>query len=153
MPSIRRNFRMTNSATTGEHIPPHLYWTKNLTIGHALIDTDHRRIFDIANQLQAEFVEQPEHSIVGEALVELIEHTGDHFMREEALMQAVRYPGVEEHRLEHATMMHQVNELHRRFMERKANISVEVSEFLHEGLVPHILNTDMELGRYLRSIR
>ena len=153
MPSTCRDFRMTNSATTGPYTPPHLYWTKNLAIGHALIDTDHRRIFDIANQLQAEFVEQPEHSIVGEALVELIEHTGDHFLREEALMKAVRYPGVEEHRVEHAALMNQVNELHRSFMEGKANISVEVSEFLHKGLVPHILNTDMALGHYLRNIR
>jgi hypothetical protein len=38
-------------------------------------------------------------------------------------------------------------------MEGKANISVKVPEFLHKALVPHILNTDMGLGRCLRSVR
>lgn len=147
-----RESDMSQTLTTpSANVPPHLYWTKNLFIGHTMIDTDHRRIFDLANRLRTEFLEQPEFSIVGEVLVELIEHTGDHFLREEALMQALRYPGYEKHKQEHQALMDQVNELHRRFMDGDVTVTTEVSDFLRRGLVPHIMNTDMELGRSLHS--
>ena len=144
---------MTTSSTTDSYNPSSLYWTKNLLIGHSMIDADHRRVFDLANKLRAEFLEEPEHSIVGEVLVELIEHTGDHFLREEALMRALRYPDYEKHKAEHTVLMHQVNDLHLRFMEGNGTLAVEVSKFLHEGLVPHIMKSDMELGRHLRPER
>lgn len=144
---------MATSAPTSSYSPSSLYWTRNLLIGHAMIDADHRRVFDLANKLRAEFLEEPEHSIVGEVLVELIEHTGDHFLREEALMRAIRFPGYEKHKQEHTVLMHQVNDLHLRFMEGNGTLAIEVSKFLHEGLVPHIMKADMELGRHLRPDR
>jgi hemerythrin len=142
---------MFKSTTTDEVQSPYLSWTKDLSIGHELIDADHQHIFDTANRLQAEILEDPEHSIVGEVLVDLIEHTGGHFMREEALMQAIQFPGYEEHKLQHKMLMDKVNNLHRQFMNGRNNLSVEVSEFLRRSLVHHILNSDMELGRCMRA--
>ena len=163
MPRNGREPAMANSATSttttsdrsdrSNRNAPLLYWTKNLFIGNALIDADHRRIFDLTNRLRADLIEQPEYSIVGELLVELIEHTGEHFMREEALMKAIRYPSYELHKLEHTALMHTVNDLHRRYMEGKDDVAAEVSDFLHKGLVPHILHADMALGRSMRSAR
>lgn len=142
---------MFASTTTTDCNPPDWDWTGELSIGHELIDADHRAIFETARRLQAEILEDPEYSIVGAVLVELIEHTGGHFMREEALMQELRFPGYEEHQLEHRMLMHKVNSLHRRFMHGHSNLSIEVSEFFWKSLVPHILNSDMELGRSLRA--
>lgn len=144
---------MFNSPPTNEHDSPYVSWTKELSIGHELIDADHQHIFDIANRLQAEMLEEPEYSIVGEVLVELIEHTGGHFMREEALMQAIQFPGYEKHKLEHDLLMEKVNDLHRQFMDGHSNLTVKVSEFLRKGLVLHILNSDMELGRCMRAAK
>jgi hemerythrin len=144
---------MFKSTTTDEVQSPYLSWTKDLSIGHELIDADHQHIFDTANRLQAEILEDPEHSIVGEVLVDLIEHTGGHFMREEALMQAIQFPGYEEHKLQHKMLMDKVNNLHRQFMNGRNNLSVEVSEFLRRSLVHHILNSDMELGRCMRAAK
>lgn len=144
---------MFNSTSTNQSDPHYLSWTKDLSIGHELIDADHQAIFDIANRVQAEILEDPEYSIVGEVLVELIEHTGGHFMREEALMEAIRFPGYEDHKLEHQMLMHKVNSLHRRFMQGHSNLSIEVADFLQKSLVPHIMNSDMELGRCMRAVK
>lgn len=118
-----------------------------MAIGHPMIDEDHRHIFDIANRLQAELLDDPEHSIVGEVLVELIEHTGDHFVREEALMQAANYPGYAMHKQEHGELMKMVNDLHYRFMNRPGNIAVDVADFFRKSLIPHFTNWDVKLGR------
>ncbi|HJV54138.1 MAG TPA: bacteriohemerythrin [Noviherbaspirillum sp.] len=142
---------MLNSPTIREHDSPQVSWTEDLSIGHAMIDADHRHIFDIANRIQEELLEQPEYSIVGEVLVELIEHTGDHFLREEALMQALRYPEYDAHKREHETLMQKVNALHRRFMDGEGNLSAEVAEFMQDNLIRHIVQTDKELGRSMRA--
>ncbi|GAB3549907.1 hypothetical protein GCM10027343_32300 [Noviherbaspirillum agri] len=95
--------------------------------------------------------EEPEHSIVGAVLVELIEHTGGHFEREEALMEAVQFPHLEQHRLEHKALMEKVNTLHRRFMDGRGDVVAEVYEFLRRAMVPHILQSDTAIGRHMHG--
>lgn len=141
---------MFPSTLKNEYDSPYL-WTKDLAIGHELIDADHQAIFAIANKLQAEILEDPDYSIVGEVLVELIEHTGGHFMREEALMLEIQYPKYEEHQLQHKMLMTKVNDLHRQFMDGRKNLSVEVAEFLRKWMVHHITHSDKELGRYMHA--
>ncbi|HEY0845433.1 MAG TPA: bacteriohemerythrin [Noviherbaspirillum sp.] len=136
-----------------------LVWTQDLAIGNEMIDEDHQAIFEIANRLQAEIAtrmsaeeqEEPQHSIVGEVLVELIEHTGGHFMREEALMQSISFPWYEEHKLQHKMLMNKVNSLHREFMRGRNDVSLEVAEFVLKWMIPHIMHADMELGRCIRA--
>jgi hemerythrin len=144
---------MFNSTTANTCVSPCISWTEELAIGYEPIDEDHRAIFATADRLQADMAEEPEHSIVGQVLVELIEHTGGHFLREEVLMRAVGFPEYEQHRLQHQLMMQAVNSLHRRFMDGRRNISADVAEFLQKALVPHILKADAQLGRFMREDR
>ena len=129
-------------------------WSQDLAIGHELIDADHQDIFDIAQRLQAEIMsEDPEYSIVGEVLVELIEHTGGHFAREEALMREIAFPAYEAHKREHSLLMQKVNDLHRQYMDSRtsSNLPIEVANFIQYGLVRHIMRSDMELGHYMHA--
>ena len=127
-------------------------WSHDLAIGHELIDADHQSIFETAQRLQKEILEdEPEYSIVGEVLVELIEHTGGHFAREEALMQEIGFPAIEAHKREHALLMQKVNDLHRQFMDGRSNLPVEVAKFIQYGLVRHIMKSDVELSQYMRK--
>ncbi|HZW20887.1 bacteriohemerythrin [Noviherbaspirillum sp.] len=127
-------------------------WSTDLAIGHEVIDADHRHIFETADALQAEMREdEPAHSIVGKVLVGLIEHTGGHFAREEALMQESGFPGSDAHKREHALLMQKVNALHRRFMDGCPDMAAEVADFIQHGLVRHIMKSDMELGRHVRK--
>lgn len=145
---------MSETAMTQQMDMQFFSWSEALSIGHNEIDADHQDIFEIANRLQEEMQgEEPEHSIVGEVLVELIEHTGGHFQREEALMEAIRFPHLEQHRLEHKLLMEKVNTLHRRFMDGRGDVVAEVYEFLRRAMVPHILRSDMELGKQMRGER
>lgn len=143
---------MSHSMTSSQIESPFLSWTEALSIGHEAIDADHQDIFEIANRLQAEMQgEEPEHSIVGEVLIELIEHTGGHFMREETLMEAIRFPKLEQHRLEHKLLMEKVNTLHRRFMDGRGDVAAEVYEFLLKSMVPHIMHSDMQMAQQMRG--
>lgn len=146
---------MTNVTAKKASDSSYVTWTPDLAIGHQMIDDDHRSIFDLANRLQAEIdaTEEPEYSIVGEVLVELIEHTGSHFMREEALMQAIGYPAYAKHKAEHDVLMTKVNSLLRRFMDGEKNVSLDVSAFMRQWLVRHIMTFDRELGKKMHSVK
>jgi hemerythrin len=138
--------------TTPSQIESPFHWTEALSIGHEQIDADHQDIFEIANRLQEEMQgEEPEHSIVGEVLVELIEHTGGHFMREESLMEAIHFPYLEQHKREHKLLMEKVNTLHRRYMDGRGDVVAEVIDFLRHAMVPHIMHSDMGLGKQMRG--
>lgn len=143
---------MLNSAITSIGDAP-LTWTDELLTGHERIDADHRQIFDIAHRLEAEIQAQPEHSVVGEVLVELIDYTGEHFEREESLMQAIRFSGYEEHKREHDLLVQKVDQLHRQFMDGNGNSAGEVLDFLRKWLTRHILSLDMALVRTIRAAK
>ncbi|HYC41563.1 MAG TPA: bacteriohemerythrin [Noviherbaspirillum sp.] len=131
-----------------------LAWSQDLAIGHELIDADHQDIFDAAQRLHAEITsEEPEYSIVGEVLVELIDHTGGHFAREEALMREIGFPAYEAHKREHTLLMQKVNDLHRQYMDSRSsrNLPIEVAKFIQYGLVRHIMRSDMELASFMRA--
>jgi len=143
---------MSHSMTPTALASPFPTWTEALSIGHDAIDADHQDIFGIASRLQQEMQgEEPEHSIVGEVLIELIEHTGGHFRREEALMEAIRFPKLEQHRIEHKLLMEKVNALHRRFMDGRGDVTADVYEFLLKAMVPHIMHSDMQMARQMRG--
>ncbi|RZI44201.1 bacteriohemerythrin [Herbaspirillum sp. HC18] len=144
---------MSNLSPLNERDLNDFIWTEDLAVGDERIDADHRAIFDIAHRLQAELLDEPEHSIVGEVLVELIDYTGEHFEREEARMRAMKFAEYEEHKAAHSVLMHKVNNLHRRFMDGHGNLFNEVSEFLREALVPHIMTADTRLGRGMREAK
>lgn len=146
---------MFNSTMPNDRDSLYATWTDDLSISNEMIDADHKHIFDIANRLHTEILEDPdaEYSVLGEVLVELIDHTGEHFNREEALMQEIRFPGYEGHKLEHDLLMNKVNELHRQFMDGRSDVAIKVSEFLRNWLISHIHKSDMELGQYMRASR
>lgn len=144
---------MQSNDTLTKDASSYLVWDKDLAMGQALLDADHQHIFRITNRLQSEILNQPdiECSVVGEVLVELIEHTGAHFAREESVMRAARFPEYREHKKQHDALMKKVDALHRQYMDGGEDISDQVSRFLLQQLVPHILTTDMDVGRWLRS--
>lgn len=142
---------MLNSATTCISNASSLSWTDDLLTGHERIDADHRNIFDIAHRLEAEILAPPEHSCVGEVLVELIEYTGEHFLREEAIMRSIGFSGYDEHKREHDLLVQKVNALHRNFMDGNGDSSGEVLDFLRMWLTHHILHMDMELVRSIKA--
>lgn len=147
---------MLETTEKKELVTLQLAWSQDLAIGHELIDADHQDIFDAAQRLHAEISsEEPEYSIVGEVLVELIDHTGGHFAREEALMREIGFPGYEAHKREHTLLMQKVNDLHRQFMDSRtsSHLPVEVAKFIQYGLVRHIMRSDMELGSFMRATR
>ena len=76
---------------------------------------------------------------------------GRHFAFEEKLMLEHGYEEVDSHRAAHAYLADRVNEMVSRHQQASSVSLDELTVFLRQWLISHILHTDMELGAALNA--
>lgn len=100
-----------------------LAWRDDWLLGIGHLDSDHREMVRLFNRLVEAATRQgrpPDASVQRDAcspldcLGSLIEHLRDHFAVEEAFLQSIGYPGVPEHKSEHALCLAELSDLQRR---------------------------------------
>lgn len=121
-------------------------WTDDLSVGNVFIDADHRKMIDIINHLHDAMREQRGQEALDKVLFDLIIYTKGHFMREEDYMATIGYPGLDAHRHEHQMLLWKVGEQYDKFKAGKANMAIEVANFLHAWLLAHMLGSDLALA-------
>ena len=130
---------------------PLFLWKKSYEVGIAEIDVQHRRLVGFINELSDAMMVKQGHRAVPHVLEELIDYIQLHFTSEEGLMQEMNYPALDEHCQEHLEMTKQILEFKARYSRDHDLSPSELLAFLCEWLKDHILASDKELGKYLRS--
>lgn len=130
---------------------PIIAWSDLLLVGHAQIDADHRRMFEIADRLHAGIREARKDVLVREVIGELMDYTLTHFAREEALMKAVGLPGLEDHRFEHELITYRLRNLQRDAYSGRQGLAEDLEIFLDRWLARHILTSDAQAAAALRQ--
>lgn len=120
-----------------------IHWTQKLETGIPFVDADHRMLVGLLNQVDEGIETLEETSILGSVLNALNDYTVFHFAREEAMLMACGYAGLEEHRGIHARISGRVAKITRKFRQNPAGVEKkEVRDFLHQWLVEHIQTED-----------
>lgn len=126
-------------------------WTDDLCTGSHLIDGDHRKLISMINALYDSMIKGQANDIISKVLHNLMLYTGEHFGREEAEMQRIRYAASIAHKLEHTLLIKRVQELKAKLdAGTKINVT-EVASFLNDWLRNHILKVDMKLAAALNQ--
>lgn len=116
-----------------------IQWMADFEIGIPVVDAQHRRLVEIANNLHA--LQTSPKRWLG-ALEDLMAYAQYHFSLEERLMSAVGFDGFEGHRLAHEALAERVAAM----WHDRANIMPEqVLELLVTWVLNHILTCDQEL--------
>lgn len=116
-------------------------WTQDLNTGIEVIDTQHRRIVDYINQLEAA-VKQRDRAAVGGVLVDLTDYTLSHFAFEESLQEDAGYMFAKPHKSVHEVFARRIA----RYQERHNvgdDIAAELHAMLVSWLIDHIKRDDM----------
>ena len=130
-----------------------LTWRDDWTLRIDTLDDDHRDIVKLLLEIERRFADEPDTPCEpGDAaaegdLYEVLDRLGafarQHFRREEEFMRTIDYPGLPEHRSEHALLMAEhtamVRELRERGLERLGPRELEA---LKHWVVAHILGGD-----------
>ena len=128
-----------------------LAWSNALSVGVKEIDDQHKKLVDLANQLNDAMKAGHGKDAIGSILVELVRYTQSHFAFEEKLMDTHKYPATEKHKAEHKDLVKSVGDFKAQFDRGDATLTTSVMNFLRDWLTKHILSSDRALGRDLNT--
>jgi len=126
-------------------------WKEEYSVDHAEIDTQHKRLFQLAGDLHSAMTEGKGKAALSTTLNSLIEYTKHHFACEEKLMQKHHYPDYAAHKAFHDDLTARVLEFEKSFTAGKTLMTVELFQFLKDWLSHHIGETDRKVSEYLKT--
>ena len=120
-------------------------------VGIEQIDHEHRQLFEIAGRVHDGLSASTDEALAAArtATAELLEYTATHFASEEALMAAAAYPELEAHQALHRQLLSQARDMEIRAEFEEQLVPVELSRFLYNWLVDHIMANDKKFGAYM----
>ncbi len=124
-------------------------WSEELSTGIQEVDTQHRRLVDIINELHVAVLDRREKQLMSRIFTELVEYTKTHFAFEEELFERHGYPGEEAHKLQHQHLAQRVIDLKEEFDGGNTAVTLEVMRFLRDWLADHIIGSDKHYAPFL----
>jgi len=123
-------------------------WSPEMEIGHQKVDQQHKKLFEIAAMLSGD----ADQLRVMRVLASLSEYVQVHFREEESLLEEIGYPKLAEHKAIHDAFRARLAKLYTNAGGMALDrITDEVRLMVNDWLVNHILVTDREYVKYLRS--
>lgn len=129
------------------------HWTESLAVGQRTIDEQHRELIDRFRWLLEACKEGKGRDKVAELFDFLDTYVIFHFQAEEQLMAEHDYPGLLEHKSQHAWLVGKLSELKGTLQADgpSFHLVVEANQTLLNWIVEHIRSTDVRFGKYLQS--
>jgi hemerythrin len=126
-------------------------WKPEYSVGYAEIDNQHKKLFELADELHSAMTSGKGKDVLGKTLENLIAYTKGHFATEERLMQTHKYPDYPRHKAVHDALTARVVGFQKDFETNRTALSVGVLEFLKDWLTHHIGETDRKIASYLKA--
>lgn len=126
-------------------------WNPIYETGYAPVDTQHRRLFEMVNQLHDGIVKGAGREIMGPTLKGLAKYTVEHFRTEEGLMTTKNYPFLQRHKQFHDDLVQRVTDLLEQFDKGHMVLPLTLSRFLADWISHHIKEEDKTLIDWLRA--
>ena len=129
-------------------------WKNSYATRILVIDNDHQKLIELTDRLEGLSQEaQPDCRLIGNQLERLIDYTGYHFQREQAMMAQHAVVGINQHIAEHAEFISVAKDA---YADWNLNGSMEVLKslikYLSSWLIEHISSRDMELAEQLLRV-
>jgi hemerythrin len=117
-------------------------WEHELSVNNELIDSQHKKLVDILNELYTALNEKKDKEVLHGLLDDLILSIAEHFRTEEHFMVLAAYPLFNEHKREHDDLVRQALSLQTAYKSGKVQITNDVLDFLNIWLLKHIEGAD-----------
>lgn len=126
-------------------------WDDDYSVGIAEVDTQHRKLVGLVNDLHDAMSVGKGRSVLSSVLTELVEYTAYHFKTEEDLFEQFDYPDRAEHKRLHDELTAKAVKLKESYDQGNQMITIEVMVFLSDWLRVHILQEDKQYSAFLTS--
>jgi hemerythrin-like metal-binding protein len=131
-------------------LPDYIEWDAKYEIHHDLIDSQHRIFVMLLNKLIANIVKGFTKEHLSRDIRELKKYAEFHFLSEENVMYDCDYPGLTNHELIHAEILHELNVLEERVIQDQASAE-DVVLMLKNWLFSHIAIEDNHISQFIKE--
>jgi len=125
--------------------------TPDLLTRVGLIDSQHRRLFDLVNELNRGVVEGISHEKMLQIFDSLLAYAGKHFQDEEDYMRKAKYSEYDAHVKVHESFVAKVQTTRADFAAGRGMVASEIIRFLTDWLVNHIGRTDLRYAPAMKK--
>lgn len=130
---------------------PLINWIDSYNINVSPVDTQHRGLADLINELHDAMLKGAGTSVIGEVVDRLVDYTVSHFDMEEELMRRYGYPGYDDHKREHEKLVQWVAPVQQAVRAGKRQVTVDVMKVLKEWFINHTQGIDRKMGPFLND--
>jgi len=129
-----------------------LIWSSTIESGHALMDKQHKELFEHINKFFDSLNNEISREETIETLNYLVEYVGHHFRTEEELMQEISYPYFKKHQTEHRQIVEQLAACYKllRSESNSETVIKDTTQMLLVWAEEHIPDSDIKLARYIK---
>jgi hemerythrin-like metal-binding protein len=126
-----------------------LVWDAKYCVNIREIDRQHRKLFDLLNDLYEAMQEGLGKDLIGEALGNLVDYTAYHFIWEEKLFRQHGYAEEAAHRAGHARLTTQLNAMKQKFDDGQTNVTMDMLRYLRDWLNDLVTGEDRKYAPFL----
>lgn len=126
-------------------------WDESLSVNVAEIDSQHRKLVAMINELHDAMKSGKGKDVLGRILSGLISYTDSHFKAEEKYFAQFKYPDTAAHVKEHVAFVKKVTEFQTDFEGGRLTVSIDTLYFLRDWLQGHIKGTDKKYSAFFHE--
>lgn len=126
-----------------------LSWNDQYLIGQSTIDDEHKTLFRLINDFHTHWSENRDRKDVARVLNQLIQYGELHFQDEERIMAQEGYPELESHCAIHEKLIDEIFKLNEELADQSRLLERDITKFLKQWLVDHIVHNDYEFRNFL----
>ncbi len=131
-----------------------LAWADHLSVGNAMIDSDHRNLIELVNRIQCAIGKRDPIKL-SRAMESFAAFMHVHLKNEEQLAEAVNFP-LGQNRLEHQQLMYEIkcmlDNLDPEYSVWPDNVVEKYSRLLSDWMMDHIIQKGMQMKPMLQSL-
>lgn len=130
---------------------PIMTWSDSYSVNSSEIDNQHKKLFDLINELNDAMGKGAGAEALGKTLTALADYARVHFADEERMLTRVNYPELATQKSEHAAFVQKVTDLNTQYRAGKVAMTISVMEFLKNWLTHHIMQVDKRYSSYIKK--
>ncbi len=124
-------------------------WHDAYSIGHEKIDSEHKRLFDIASEI---YKYSNDSKMIIKIVKELVLYTKFHFKNEEDFMRSIDFKNLEEHKKLHRKVITELNIVIKNINSKPIEESVhQLNTLVNKNILQHILIEDKKVHHAIRT--
>ena len=127
----------------------YIKWEPKYSVGVEILDEQHRKLFDIVNDLIDE-IEMGSKNLLP-VIGDLVAYISVHFKQESIVMMESNYPGFMKHSQEHRNFTEKVQAFLQDYEQGDAELGLKMIVFLKEWIFNHTTRLDIEYAHHLQD--